>query len=256
LLVTSGLVLLLFKLGQPLRLPLTYVNFAPRSPLWWGGILQPLLVVGGFLYALLWIRADSPKVGRRVLGGALAALCVIVGAYHGLLLSAITARPLWNTGPTVVAAILSAIATGIAGVMLIHLIRLGVTGRLFDKEHVGVFLHDMRVVRNALMFTLVAQLGTFFLWWLSLYFGSLQDQQALEAASASCGPMFWWLGIGLGLVLPLGLGAAVAWLGKAAHGGLQVSVIGLTSAMILAGGFFLRLAVVLGGQASLPVSLF
>ncbi len=255
-LITLGLAFLLLKLGQPLRLPLTFINFAPTSPLWWGGIFQPLLVIGGFIYAYMWINLDDPSPRRRILGWVLAPLAIVVGAYHGLLLSVMTARPIWNTGPTVVAAVLGFIATGIAAVMLVHLIRKGITGRLFDKDIIGEFLSDMRVVSYTLVATLVAQLATFFLWWLSLNYGSLQDQQALAAANEAYGAMFWWLGIGLGLVLPLLLSAYVVILGAKVTHGVQISTIGLTSVMILVGGFFFRLAVVLGAQVSLTVSLF
>lgn len=41
-------------------------------------------------------------------------------------------------------------------------------GRLAEKNHVAEFLDDMRVVRNTLGGLLLLQLGTFFLWWLSL----------------------------------------------------------------------------------------
>jgi formate-dependent nitrite reductase membrane component NrfD len=146
-------------------------------------------------------------------------------------------------------------STGIAVVMLVHLIRMKVRGRLADEEHVATFLDSMRVVRNTLVAVLVLQLGTFFFWWLSLRFGSLHDQEALAAANHSYGPMFWWLGIGIGLVVPLALGGFVVVLGEASHRRLQCTMIGVTSALILAGGFFFRLAVVLAGQSELPVHI-
>ncbi len=129
---------------------------------------------------------------RRRLGWALTPIAIIVGAYHGLLLAVVTARPLWNTGPTVVAAMLSFVATGIAAVMLVHLVRMRLAGRLVEGEHLSTFLDDMTPVRNVLVATLVVQLCTFFLWWLSLNFGSLQDTQALTAANAAYGALFWW----------------------------------------------------------------
>jgi len=138
---------------------------------------------------------------------------LIVGAYHGLLLAMLTARPMWNTGPTVIAALLGFATTGIAVVMLAHLIRMKLTGRLEDKEYLSTFLGDMRVVRNTLAATIILQIGTCFLWWLSLRFGALQDQQALACANDAYGPMFWLLGIGGGLVIPLLLGAYIVWRG-------------------------------------------
>ncbi|MEE8368752.1 MAG: NrfD/PsrC family molybdoenzyme membrane anchor subunit [Thermoanaerobaculia bacterium] len=250
--VILGLTLLLAKLGRPFQLFQTFFNFAPTAPLWWGGIFQTTFVIGSFWYALKWRRMD-PDPGRRTLGWLLVPFALIVGAYHGLLLAVVTAKPLWNTGPTVVAALLGFVVTGIAAVMLVHLVRMRVAGRLRTGEHLDRFLNDLGPVRNILGAALVLQLGTCFLWWLSLNFGSLQDQQALAAANARYGFMFWWLGIGLGLLLPLALGGYAFLRGEATHRKLQVNVILLTSVLILVGGFFFRLAVVLGGQVDLPV---
>ena len=254
-LIIGGLVLVMLKMGRPLHLFLTYTNFNPTAPLWWGGIFQPLLVLGAIAYAIKWRGGESRDSARRWLGRLLAPVAVLVGAYQGLLLSLMVSRPLWNTGPTVVAALLGFASTGIAAVMLVHLIRMRVRGRLADDEHVATFLDDMREVRNILVGVLVLQLCTFFLWWLSLRFGSLHDQQALAAANETYGPMFWWLGIGLGLVVPLALGSIAVLRGEAAHRRLQITMIGLTSALILVGGFFFRLAVVLAGQSELPVHI-
>ena len=252
-LVVLGLVFLLLKLGQPLQLVHTFTHFAPTSPLWWGGIFQTLFVVGSIWYAVKWRNPDpDPSGNRRVLGRLLVPLALIVGAYHGFLLAVITARPLWNTGPTVVAALLGFVTTGIAAVMLTHLIRMGLAGRLSDPSHVGHFLDDLRPVRHVLATMLILQLGTFSLWWMSLRFGSLSDRLALDAANLALGPIFWGLGIGVGLILPLLLGAWLVWIGESSHRTVQVMVIGLTSGLILLGGIFFRLAVVLGGQIQLP----
>jgi protein NrfD len=248
-LVGAGILFLMLKMGRPTAIFLTFLNFAPTSALWWGGIFQTVFIVGSIWYALRW-RDTEPDEGRRKLGLALTPIALIVGMYHGLLLAINTARPLWNTGPTVVASLLAFAATGIAAVMLAHLVRMHLAGRLDDAEHLSTFLDNMKPVRDVLVATLVLQLGTFFLWWLSLFFGSLQDRLALDAANAAYGPMFWWIGIGIGLVLPLALGAYVVWKGEATHRRLQVMMIGLTSVLILVGGFVFRLAVVLGGQVS------
>jgi protein NrfD len=255
LLVGAGLLLVMLKMGRPFHLFLAYTNFNPTSPLWWGGVFQPLLLVGAFVYALKWRGDRAQDVGRAWLGRLLIPLAVIVGIYHGMLLSVIVARPLWNTGPTVVAAMLGFASTGIAVVMLVHLIRMKLAGRLADEGHVAQFLDDMGGVRNILVVVLLLQLGTFFLWWLSLKYGALQDQQALAAANEVYGPMFWWLGIGVGLVLPLVLGAIAVWHGESTHRRMQVGVIVLTCSLILLGGFFFRLAVLLGGQENLPVNI-
>lgn len=254
LLILAGLLLVMMKLGRPFHLFLAYTNFNPSAPLWWGGIFQPLLVVGAFIYAFRWIGAKQEDPGRLWLGRILVPVALIVGVYHGLLLATNVARPLWNTGPTVVAALLGFASTGIAVVLLVHLVRMKIRGRLDDQEHVAAFLDDLRIVRNILVAVLVLQLGTFFLWWLSLKYGSQQDQQALASANELYGTMFWWLGIVIGLILPLVLGAIAVMRGEAKNRQLQVVMIGTTSFLILVGGFFFRLAMLLGGQAELPVS--
>ena len=256
LLVSAGLVLVMMKMGRPLHLFLTYSNFNPTAPLWWGGIFQPLLAFLSAVYAFKWLRSQPQDTSRKWLGRVLAPLALIVGAYHGLLLSVLVARPLWNTGPTVVAALLGFASTGIAFVILVHLIRMKLAGRLADEDHVATFLKDMLVVRNSLFGVLVLQLGTCYLWWLSLKLGALQDQQALSAANDFYGPMFWWLGIGLGLVLPLIFGALAVFRREPTYGRLRIIMIGFTCCMILVGGFYFRLALLLGGQVDLPVNLF
>ncbi len=254
-LVILGLFFLVIKMGRPFHLYNTLLNFNPHSPLWWGGIFQPLLVLGGFVYALKLQSETETEAPHRIWGRLLIPLAVIVGTYHGLLLAINVSRPLWNTGPTVVAAMLGFVTTGIAAVLLVHLIRMKLAGRLDDTEHFAKFIDDMKVVRNILVSAIVLQLFTFFMWWLSLQFGSLDDRQALALANEHYGPMFWFLGIGVGLILPLALGAISIAQGEENKRRLQASIILITSLLILAGGFFFRLAVVLGGQLGLPITL-
>lgn len=253
--IVAGLVLVMWKLGRPFHLFLSYTVFQPTAPLWWGGIFQPLLVLGAVLYAYKWIRPAPHDRGRICLGRILAILAVIVGVYHGLLLSTMVAHPLWTAGPTVVAALLGSASTGIALVMLVHLIRMKIAGRLTDQAHVAEFLDDMRSVRHVLVIVLCLQLGTYFLWWLSLEFGGQSGQQALAVANESYGAAFWGLGIVLGLLLPLFLGAFAIFRGEATHRRLQVAMIGTTSFLILVGGYFFRLVLVLGGQSPLPINI-
>ena len=86
------------------------------------------------------------------------------------------------------------------------------------------------------------------MWWISLQSGLAPAQMALNAANAAYGPLFWYGGIGLGLVIPLALGAYTVVYGGRAGVRLEVNMIWLTSGLILVGGFIFRLAVVLGGQ--------
>lgn len=246
-LVGLGLLLLMLKLGRPFNIFSTFTNIAPTAPLWWGGIFQTLFLAGSFWYAYLW-RDQEPNSMRRVIGLALIPIAVIVGAYHGLLLAVLSSHPLWNTGPTVLAALAAFITTGIAAVMAVHLLRMKMEGRLTDGDHVTAFLNDLKPVRHVLVGALLVQLGTCFLWWVSLRFGDLGDRVALEVAQAEYAPVFWGLGIGVGLALPLILGAYAVFREGQDTARLQVWAVGVTSCLILVGGLFFRLAVVLAGQ--------
>ena len=246
-LVGAGLLLLMLELGRPTHIYQTFTNFAPTAPLWWGGVFQTVFLVGSVWYAFMW-RDREPHNRRRQLGWALTPIAVIVGAYHGMLLAVLPSRSLWNTGPTVLAALSGFVTTGIAAVMLVHLIRAKLEGRLSVDEPVDRFLSDLRPVRTALAAALLFQLGAFFLWWVSLRFGKFADRIALDAANAGYGPMFWILGIGIGLVLPLAIGGYGVRNSSKDRRKFHVWIVGVTSVLILVGGLFFRLAVVLGGQ--------
>jgi protein NrfD len=248
--VTLGLLFLMLKMGRPMALFYTFTTVAPTSPLWWGGIFQTLFILGAIYYALQWQMSDANVAFRRKLGWWLLPLAVIVGAYHGFLLSVLRARPLWNTGPTVVAAVLGFLTTGMAAVLLIHLLRMKLAHRLEQKDWVSEFLTDIREMRLLLGAALLAQLFTFFIWWISLLFGPQGAQDALAAANAAYGSLFWGIGIGAGLVLPLLIGGYAVLRGERLSVSMEVNTIWVTSALILVGGIVYRMAVVLGGQAA------
>ncbi len=260
LLLISGLVFLALKLGHPARLFQVYTNFNPTAPLWWGGIFQPLLIIGGIIYAFKWMNAPPVDRPRLWLGRLLGPVAIIVGAYHGLLLSMMNSRPLWNTGPTVVSAILAFIATGIAAVALVHLIRMKLTGgwQIEELEEHGesynVFLDAMRRVRTVLFAVLAMQLATCILWFLALTYGSVEQREALAAANQQYGSMFWGLGIGVGLILPIGIIALAAFRPRPWPQAWRIGFVALTSVLILVGGYFFRLSIVLGGQVQPPIT--
>lgn len=254
-LVAAGLAFIMLEMGRPFSAYHTYLNVNLASPLWWGGICQPLVVIGGFVYAYLCNKPKAHKTMRRRIGWCLIPLTIIVGAYHGMLLAVLVARPLWNVGPTVIASLLGFLSSGVAMVILVHLLRMKIAGRLNDPDHLHTFLNDIVPVRYTLGSLLFLKLGTFFLWWISLRMGSLQAQQALESANASHGSLFWGGGIGIGLILPILLGAYLILQPSARQEKIEVSVIAWSSAMIVLGVFCFRLALVLAGQAPLPLNL-
>ncbi|MEN8130383.1 MAG: NrfD/PsrC family molybdoenzyme membrane anchor subunit [Pseudomonadota bacterium] len=252
-LVMLGLLFLFWKIGNKFNVYQMAINLAPTSLMWWGFLIQSALVVLGLVHAWLWLDRAS-NATRDALGLLVGLLALLVGIYHGLLLAVLTSHPLWATGSIVLMAILAFASTGVAGVLLTHLIRTLVTGRGEEEVDLAEYVNGLRPVRNILGTTLVLMLVNFFLWWVDLSFGSLQSKQALEGALSAYGPMFMQMGIGLGLIVPLIL---IVWFfGKAPikNPARTLSVIGLASLLVLVGGFVIRYAVVMGGQVPLPIS--
>jgi len=253
LLVMLGLLFLFWKVGNKLNVYQMAINLAPTSLMWWGFLVQSALVALGLVHAWQWLD-PAQNAARNRLGLLVGLLALLVGIYHGLLLAVLTSHPLWATGSMVLMAVLAFVSTGIAGVLLAHLIRMLVSGRSDEGQDLAEYVNGLKPIRNILGITLVLMLVNFFAWWVDLSVGSLQSQQALAAAMAAYGPMFWLLGMGLGLIAPLVLGA---WfLGKAPgrKPAMALSMMGLASLLILVGGFYIRYAVVLGGQVALPIS--
>ncbi len=246
-LISFGLLFLFWKLGNKLNVFQMALNFAPTSVMWWGFLLQSALVALGLVYAWQW-RDISPNPGRDQLGLLVGVLALLVGCYHGLLLATLTSHPLWAGGLTVLMAVLAFVSTGIAGTFIAHLIR--TRGDVAEGEDSAAYARGLLPVRNVLAFTLLLVLATVALWWIDLYYGSLQSRQALAAASDAYGSVFWVLGIGLGVIVPLLLLAG--FVGKTST--KTVSMMGLASILILAGGFVLRYVLVLGGQVGLTVA--
>lgn len=248
LLITSGLIVLLAKLGQPLRLFYTFNHVVLSSPLWWGGILQTLLIASSVVYAFMWRNARKIHPMTGSVGMIAGLLALGVGIYHGLLLAMMNSHPLWNTGPTVVASILGFATTGTACVVLIHFLRMKLAGRTAESTHFKKFLVDMELLWKLMTGGLFLQMGTFFLWWLSLKFGTLADVNALAAANAAQGQLFWVVAIGIGMVVPLAI-SFFMFANKSLSGDLRVGIFCFTSLLILVGGLYFRLAMVIAGQA-------
>jgi protein NrfD len=249
--VILGLVFMLSELGHPWRLFNTLTGFNISSPLSWGGIFQPLFVAVGLVYAYLWLKPGKSNA-RNLVGIVGIPLALIVGAYHGWLLSIVRARPLWNTGPSMIAAVLGFATTGMAAVLLLMCIlphrRVNESGESrADSLGNAMMFRDFR---NALVVGLGLQCLTFFVWWISLIYGSTGSLDALRTAYLVDGPLFLYVGIGLGLVVPAVLLLAETVLKPGAERPVSKPLAAVSAVLILVGGFVFRYAVVMGGQLS------
>ena len=237
--VIVGLLFLFTKLGNQLN-----VHQMPviASALSLGPVLQGALVLCGLIYAWQW-RDINARSGRNTMGCLVGVLAVTVGIYHGVLLGALTARPLWANGSMLFLSVSIFLSTGIAGALLIHYIRMGASGDGAAMRPVFVAL------AVSLMVTMIALANS----WAGLNYGSLASQQALAAASDTYGTMLCGVGVGMGLILPLILLMPVLRR-RDEYGGLSLPVIALACLLVLVGGFATRYVVVLGGQLPPPIA--
>jgi formate-dependent nitrite reductase membrane component NrfD len=240
--VIVGLLFLFTKLGNQLNVHQMILNVAPTSIMWLGFLLQGALVLCGLIYAWQW-RDINARSGRNTMGCLVGVLAVTVGIYHGVLLGALTARPLWANGSMLFLSVSIFLSTGIAGALLIHYIRMGASGDGAAMRPVFVAL------AVSLMVTMIALANS----WAGLNYGSLASQQALAAASDTYGTMLCGVGVGMGLILPLILLMPVLRR-RDEYGGLSLPVIALACLLVLVGGFATRYVVVLGGQLPPPIA--
>jgi protein NrfD len=272
-LVLLGSLLLVLDLGQQLRAWHLFFGVQPPrlmllfySPMSMGGwILLGYAVVGIVMIALWWVGSFEPEELRlsvlsglgqvirplvplnRVLSWVALVLGVLLIAYTGVLLSA-TNQALW-AGVLLLPALFvaSAISTGMA--LLVLVVATGF-GRVLDilfggegEEIPGEVLHSMSRTTIALgVFELVV-LVVYVVW-----LAAFSTPAAAAAVSVLlAGPMsfLFWVGVVLvGLLIPLAVELTQVTRGREYVLGAAV----MLPALVLLGGFLLRLVVLLGGQ--------
>lgn len=247
--IIVGLLFLFTKLGNQANVYQMIINVAPESIMWWGFLLQSALVLCGLLYAWQW-RDVSNRSGIGVLGFLVGILAILVGAYHGVLLGALTSRPLWAGGSMLFLSVAAFLTTGIAGALLAHYLRMSLSGGISDSAS---YRAGMRPAVVALAISLVVMLLALANSWAGLTYGSLASQQALAALCETFGTTLVYVGVVAGLILPF-LILLPAVRQNDDSKGISLPVLALVCLLVLAGGFATRYVVVLGGQLSPPVA--
>ena len=240
-LLGTGMGALFLDLSYKLHVYRFYLAARPSSPKSWGSWIL-LLVVPVQLALVLALpparlarQLDRmPDAVRRIRalalrhfrGLAAAGLAggVALGVYTGILLSATVARPLWSSGALGPLFLASGASTGVATLML------------FEKDemaHGTLARFDIAAIAVE-----VALLGTWLIGLLGQ--GPLYREAAGVVLWGSYAPLFLGFVVFGGLLVPVLL-EALALKGKAAHSRV-------VPALVLAGGFLLRVVVVYAGQ--------
>jgi formate-dependent nitrite reductase membrane component NrfD len=242
LLLSLGMLALFLDLEHKPYVWRLYTTFMPTSPMSWGAWIL-VLVYPGLLFNLLlrlpealrrafpllatWSdRLGAVSGAARIVGGINVGLGVLLGIYTGVLLSALGARPLWNSGLLGPLFLTSGLSSAAA---LVHMVARDPDERVLLAKADNTFL-GLELVLIALFF-----IGLF-----------TATRVHMEAAALFFGgpytALFWVLVVGLGIVVPL-LVQALAVRHRVVH-------TPVAPVLVIAGGLLLRFVIVYAGQLS------
>jgi protein NrfD len=244
--LSAGMTTLFLDLEHKLYVFRFYTAFQVTSPMSWGAWILILIYPVATLQILSSLRSGfpitTPWVDRWPITKSIVDWCeqhrrqialvavpsgIALGIYTGILLSAFSARPFWNSGVLGPLFLVSGLSTAAALVALIS--REKGEKEMFTRIDLGLIVVELALV------------GLFLI---NLASGSAQHIEALESVTG--GPytmVFWVLFVGIGLVIPL-------LLEMLEMRGIAKSIAILAPVLVLIGGYALRQVMVDVGQAS------
>ena len=250
-LVGGGILFLLSELGRPARFITTLYNFNPQSVTSWGGYFQTFFIVFSLIYAWHHFKNTTSGSQFRAVQGIGTIFALLVGVYHGLLLSSL-GRPLWVGGMVTTLFLVSSFLGGTALLLLIK--ELGISFGVSQKvrsevastsETKGFNFTILFCVLSALQLILV--LG----WQVSLSRGGLETVATAKAMMDQFGGLWTGLVLIVGLALPL-LGSLYSLI-KDRTAEMTKGMALALSALVIVGGFTFKYIVLLAGQIKLPI---
>ncbi len=252
--VAIGLTLLFSKLGYKLHVYQMGLNIAPTSIMWWGALIQGAFVALSAIFAFRLLFPDISLLdwlSARLVGWVAVPLAMIIGLYHGVLLAVVTSHPLWAAGQMVVASVLLFMVTGVAGAILIHMIRTAILGAHPDEGPFKDYQEGLRPLTLTMLVSTALLLVTLLAWWMDLRFGPVSDQQALAAALTSYGTTITLAVVSFIVALALCVAILLADLRGRSFPAFATAILFV---LMLGGGFAIRFAAVLGGQMGTSIS--
>ncbi len=244
--LSAGMTTLFLDLEHKLFVFRFYTAFQVTSPMSWGAWILLLIYPVAILQILSTLRAGFPVTVPWVdgwsIGKAIVDWCerhrrqialvavpsgIALGIYTGILLSAFSARPFWNSGVLGPLFLVSGLSTAAALVALVSR----------QKSEKAMFTRIDLVL-------ILAEIALVALFLINLASGSAQHIEALQSVTG--GPytmVFWVLFVGIGLVVPL-------LLELLEMRGFAKSIAMVAPVLVLIGGYALRQVMVDVGQES------
>jgi len=244
--LSLGMTTLFLDLEHKLFVFRFYTSFQLLSPMSWGAWILIVIYPVSILQILSTLRSGypqaSPYVDRLAAGKAILDWCeanrraialtaipfgIALGIYTGILLSAFSARPFWNSGVLGPLFLVSGLSTAAALVALV------------------ARQHSEKVLFTRIDLVLIAaELALVALFIINLASGT--EQQLIALDSIMSGPytfVFWVLFVGIGLLVPLLLELLEIR-------GLARRVAIVAPVLVLLGGYVLRQVMIDIGQES------
>jgi formate-dependent nitrite reductase membrane component NrfD len=244
--LSVGMTTLFLDLSHKLYVWRFYTTFQPTSPMSYGAWILVLVYPITILQILSTLRQGYPALARpidrldvgrwlldviqsrrRLFAWLAIPTAVALGIYTGILLSAFSARPFWNTGLLGILFLVSGLSTGAALTALMA--RRHGEKRLFTLVDAGLIVLELGVVALLLI---------------NLSTGPQQQLEALRhLIGGNYALLFWGVFVSIGLMLPLLLELVDL---RMPLGKLAI----LAPVLVLLGGYVLRVIAVDLGQES------
>lgn len=250
-LVGVGVLFLASELGRPFRLLTTLYNFNPQSMTSWGGLLQIVFLVCSLIYAWLYFKNNTSGTLFRAAWGIGIIFAILVGVYHGLLLSSL-GRPLWAGGMVTALFFVSSLLGGTAIIVLIK--ELGISWGVSQKSSSEVAsVSEGKGFNYTILFLMLSTLQLILVlsWQLSLSRGGLETAATADRMMGQFGGLWIILVILAGLVLPI-VGSLYSLI-KDRASEMSKGMALVLSSLVIVGGFTFKYIVITAGQLKLPI---
>ena len=238
--IVIGLVALIIDLTHKVYVWQLYLTIRIESPMSWGAWVLLIVTPLSFLWVFADLRKIFPKLDWRLsilyklesftrehkkfLAMILIPLCLILGIYTGILLSAFNARPLWNNAILGPLFLTSGLSTAAASIIL--LAKSDYEKHLFSKIDVGLIIIEIGLIIHMVM---------------GYYAGGEAQIDAIQILiRGDYSTMFFVFLVGLGLLFPLLLEVLELL-------GLKLSIV-IPAILVLIGGLVFRILMVDAGQ--------
>jgi formate-dependent nitrite reductase membrane component NrfD len=238
--LSAGMLALFLDLEHKLYTWRLYTTFKVASPMSWGAwiliVVYPTMIASFlinvpeyFSKKFPWMDKISEKLQQhkyavKNIGVVNMLLGGLLGIYTGVLLSALGARPLWNSSMLWLLFLVSGLSAASA---FVHMVAKRVDEReLLAKADNGFLILELFVIGLYLIGMLTST--------------KVHIQSALELLSGIYAPAFWVFVLGLGIVVPL-----IIQLLAVNH---KIKHTPIAPIMVIVGGLILRFVIVYAGQ--------